>query len=60
MNQERIGKLIKKIRKDNNLTQQELAKKYGITYQAVSKWENGKGKNIIIGDNIANIKMLII
>ena len=42
MNQEKIGKLIKKIRQDNNLTQQELAKKYGITYQAVSKWENGK------------------
>lgn len=41
MNQEKIGKLIKKIRQDNNLTQQELAKKYGITYQAVSKWENG-------------------
>ncbi len=42
MDQEKIGKLIKKIRQDNNLTQQELAKKYGITYQAVSKWENGK------------------
>ena len=42
MDQEKIGKLIKKIRKDNNLTQQELANKYGSTYQAVSKWENGK------------------
>ena len=42
MDQEKIGKLIKKIRQDNNLTQQELAKKYDITYQAVSKWENGK------------------
>ena len=42
MDQERIGKLIKKIRKDNNLTQAELADKLGVTYQAVSKWENGK------------------
>ena len=42
MDQEKIGKLIKKIRQDNSLTQQELANKYGITYQAVSKWENGK------------------
>lgn len=42
MNQERIGKLIKEIRKDNNLTQKDLAKKLGVTYQAVSKWETGK------------------
>lgn len=42
MDQEKIGKLIKKIRQDNSLTQQELANKYSITYQAVSKWENGK------------------
>ena len=42
MNQEKIGSLIKKVRKENNLTQQDFAKKYGVTYQAVSKWENGK------------------
>lgn len=42
MNQEKIASLIKKIRKDNKLTQQDFAKKYGVTYQAVSKWENGK------------------
>jgi len=42
MDQEKIGTLIKKIRKDNNLTQKELADKLGVTYQAVSKWENGK------------------
>lgn len=37
----KVGKFIKKLRKDNNLTQKDLADKYGITYQAVSKWENG-------------------
>lgn len=42
MNQEKIGKLIKEIRTKNNLTQKDLADKYGVTYQAVSKWENGK------------------
>ena len=42
MNQEKIGKLIKDIRKKYNLTQAQLAEKYGVTYQAVSKWENGK------------------
>ena len=41
LNPEKVGKFIKKLRKDNNLTQQQLASKYGVTYQAVSKWENG-------------------
>ena len=42
MDQEKFGKLIKEIRKKNNLTQNDLATKYNVTYQAVSKWENGK------------------
>ena len=42
MNQDKIGKLIRELRKKSNLTQAEFAKKYGVTYQAVSKWENGK------------------
>lgn len=42
MNQEKIGNRIKEIRIKNNLTQQQFALKYGVTYQAVSKWENGK------------------
>ena len=42
MNQEKIGKFILELRKKNNLTQKELAEKLGVTYQAVSKWENGK------------------
>ena len=41
MDSERIGKFIKELRKKNNLTQADLASKYGVTYQAVSKWENG-------------------
>ena len=42
MDQEKIGNFIKEIRKKNNLTQKDLADKYNVTYQAVSKWENGK------------------
>ena len=43
MDQERIGKFIATCRKEQNLTQEQLAEKLGITYKAVSKWECGKG-----------------
>lgn len=42
MNQERFGEVIKTIRKENKLTQKDLADRLGVTFQAVSKWENGK------------------
>ena len=43
MNQEKIGKFIANKRKEQNLTQEQLAEKLGITSKAVSKWECGKG-----------------
>ena len=43
MNQECIGKFIASCRKEQKLTQEELAEKLGITAKAVSKWECGKG-----------------
>lgn len=42
MDQEKIGKTLRETRKKNHLTQQEFAEKFGVTYQAVSKWENNK------------------
>ena len=42
MNQEKIGKFIAKVRKEKNMTQQELAKKLNITDRAISHWENGR------------------
>ncbi len=41
MNSKKVGKFIQEIRKKNNLTQKQLADKYNVTYQAVSKWERG-------------------
>lgn len=43
MDQEKIGKFILNIRKQNQMTQKEFADKLNVTAQAVSKWENGRG-----------------
>jgi len=42
MDQIKIGKFIAECRKNNNLTQMQLAEKLNITDRAISKWENGK------------------
>lgn len=42
MDQIKIGKFISKKRKQQCLTQMQLAEKLGITDRAVSKWETGK------------------
>ena len=41
MNQEKIGKFIAQERKNNNLTQEQLANKLGVTSKSISRWENG-------------------
>ena len=41
-----------KIRKDNNLTQEEMAEKLNVSRQAISNWENKR--------NLPDIEMLII
>ncbi len=52
MNNENIGKYLLKRRKERNLTQAELAKKLDVTFQAVSRWENG--------DSIPDISTLVL
>ena len=55
MDPNKIGKFILSLRKDNNLTQAEFASMFGVTYQAVSKWETGKNiPDIAILKSICN------
>lgn len=42
MNQDKIANFIKEVRKKDKLSQEKFGEKYGVTYQAVSKWETGK------------------
>ncbi len=45
MDQVKIGKFIAERRKNQNLTQIQLAETLGITDRAVSKWETGDSLN---------------
>ncbi len=38
-----IGDKLKRLRRDRDLTQEEVATHLGISYQAISKWERGDG-----------------
>ena len=42
MNQTAIGSYIARKRKEQNLTQEQLAEKIGVSNKTISKWENGK------------------
>ena len=41
MDQVKIGAFLKELRNDNNLTQEQLAEKFGVSQRSVSRWENG-------------------
>lgn len=41
MDQEKIGKYIKKLRTENKMTQQDLADKLSVDRRTISRWENG-------------------
>ena len=41
MNQEKIGNFIAKLRKEKNMTQEQLAEKLGVSNKSISRWENG-------------------
>lgn len=57
----KIGKSILDYRKKNNLSQEQLANKIGITRQAISKWEQEKGapdiENLILLSDEMNISL---
>lgn len=43
MDQEKIGRFLSELRKEQGLTQQQLADSIGVSNKTISKWECGKG-----------------
>jgi len=41
MNQQKIGTFLRVLRKEKNLTQQQLAEHFGVSDRSVSRWETG-------------------
>ena len=51
-----IGGNIKRLRQQNNMTQDQVAEKLHVSYQAVSKWENNiNAPDIALLPKIANL-----
>ena len=42
MNQDKVGKFLASLRKENNLTQEDIAEKLNVNVKSVSRWENGR------------------
>ena len=51
MDQMKIGAYLKELRKEKNLTQEQIAEKFGVSQRSVSRWENG--------NTMPNISVLI-
>ena len=41
MDQIKIGTCLKELRKERNLTQEQIAEKFSVSQRSVSRWENG-------------------
>jgi len=51
MNQQKMGKFLKHLRKDKGLTQEQLAEHFYVSARTVSRWETGS--------NMPDVEMLI-
>ena len=41
MNQEKVGKFLKELRKQKGLTQEQIAEIFHVSNRTISRWENG-------------------
>ncbi|PFP08470.1 hypothetical protein COJ90_22235 [Priestia megaterium] len=57
----RLGEQIRKIRKNENLSQEQLGQKMNVTRQAIYKWESRKGypdiQNLIMLSELFEISL---
>lgn len=42
MDQQKIGRFLKELRKEKGITQEQLAEQFSVSNRTISRWENGK------------------
>ena len=47
MNQAKIGKFLAELRKENGMTQEQLAEKLNVARRTISRWETGNNQRSI-------------
>ena len=55
LDSKRVAAFIARKRRDQGLTQAQVAEKLGVSYQAVSKWERGTIPNVEIVVELAKL-----
>lgn len=60
LDNKKIGEFIASKRKESGLTQSDIAEKLGVSFQAVSKWENGTLPNIELLAQLAELLHLTV
>ena len=41
MDQQKIGRFLKELRKEKGITQEQLAEQFSVSNRTISRWENG-------------------
>ena len=52
MDQQKIGRFLRALRKETALTQEQLAERLGVTSRSVSRWETGAVVQTKVADNL--------
>jgi transcriptional regulator with XRE-family HTH domain len=57
LKQPSVGKLIRELRQELGLTQEELAISLGVTFSTVNRWENGRANPSPVTSNLIEAKL---
>ncbi len=57
LKQPSVGQLVRELRQEMGLTQEELAVSLGVTFSTVNRWENGRANPSPVTSNLIEAKL---